>query len=179
VFVLVSAVTVAFAHEHRTIAGKYDVVVGWNTEPAFANQTNGALIIVYKAGTKDPVEGVEKTLKVDVAAGGGAPKTFELRADDDRPGYYIADLIPTRTGSYIFTFKGKIESTDVNEVFESGPNRFDDVADNSALQVPQASGSNQIAALQSDLNTARMLGGAGLVAGILGIAVGALALRRK
>ena len=56
----------ALAHERRTIAnGKYDVVVGWNVEPAYSGMMNGATIRIMNAGTTTPVTGAEKTLKLD------------------------------------------------------------------------------------------------------------------
>src|SRR5579859_1619388 len=95
---------IVLAHEQRTIGGKYDVEVGWDREPALVNQPNAASIQIYKKGTQDAVEGVEKSLTVKIAFGGNDPKNFELHSVEDQKGYYLADLIPTRTGSYIFTF---------------------------------------------------------------------------
>src|SRR5437588_12250716 len=87
----------ALAHERRTIAGKYDVVVGWDKEPAFVNQPNAAGITVYQAGTQNPVEGLEKTLKISIAFGGREGKEFPLNASDEVKGHYTADIIPTRS----------------------------------------------------------------------------------
>jgi hypothetical protein len=160
----------ALAHDHRTIAGKYDVVVGWKGEPAFAGILNAASIRVTKTGTETAVEGLEKTLKVKIAFGGGEPKEFALRTVFGEPGHYVADIIPVRAGSYIFTFSGKIEDTDVNETFESGPGRFDDIHATDALTFPPVTAEN--AALTSalqDAANARTLA-------IVGIALGAIAV---
>src|SRR5260221_243362 len=128
----------AFAHERRTIAGKFDVVVGWDKEPVLVGQPNGAGIMIYKTGTQDVVEGAEKSLKVQIAFGGNTPKEFDLQASDETKGYYLASLIPTRAGSYIFTFVGTIDGTPINEKFESGPNRFDDLTTGEDLQLPES-----------------------------------------
>src|SRR5690242_14468242 len=80
----------AFAHERRTIgSGKYDVVVGWEVEPAFVNQRNSAGIRISKVGTNpaEPVTGAEKTLKLQMRQG-GQTRTFDLRAVFGQPGYY-------------------------------------------------------------------------------------------
>src|SRR5260370_14719870 len=127
----------ALAHEQRTIAGKYDVEVGWDREPTLVNEPNAASIQIYKAGTQTPVEGIEKSLTVKIAFGGNVPKDFQLHGVEDKKGYYLADLIPTRTGSYIFTFVGNIEATPVNERFEAVPNTLDDVTLLDELQFPQ------------------------------------------
>ena len=57
-FALIAAPTSALAHERRTIGnGKYDVVVGWDVEPAFLGQKNAASIRISKAGSS-PAEGI-------------------------------------------------------------------------------------------------------------------------
>src|SRR5215510_2830290 len=99
---LLSPATVS-AHTGRTIGGKYDVEVGWDLEPVFVGQLNGASIQIYRTGTQDAVEGVENTLRVQIAFGGGKAKEFPLHSVEDKKGYYVADIIPTRAGDYIFT----------------------------------------------------------------------------
>ncbi len=186
IVVLLIGTGVARAHERRTIGGKYDVEVGWDKEPAYVNQPNAATITIYKAGTQDAVAGVEKTLKVRIAFGGGEAKEFPLRASFSKKGQYTADLVPTRAGSYIFTFVGDIGETPVNEKFESGPGRFDDVDGMEALQFPQPAPdpltlANQVKAAQSDATNARLFGIIGIAAGVIGVIVGgvALATRRR
>src|SRR5258708_4739725 len=171
----------ALAHEQRTIAGKYDVEVGWDREPTLVNEPNAASIQIYKAGTQTPVEGVEKSLTVKIAFGGNTPKDFQLHSVEDKKGYYLADLIPTQTGSYIFTFVGDIEGTAVNERFESGPGRFDDVVSLDSLQFPQTVPDNtamavQLKAAQDDASSARILAIVGIVIGVIGVVIGGAAL---
>ena len=182
--IIFAQVELVLAHEDRTIAGKYDVEVGWYREPSLVNQPNAAYIGVFKTGTKEAVLGVEKTLKVTVAFGGGAPKAFSLHAVEDEPGHYITELTPTRTGSYIFTFVGEIEGTAINERFESGPGRFDDVASADAVQFPQPlpdplALQNELKATRDEASMTRLLAIAGVVIGILGLAVGGIALSRR
>src|SRR5438093_6826603 len=63
--------TVAEAHERRTI-GPYQFVVGFLNEPAFAGSLNGVDLTVTDTRTTPAknVEGVDKTLTVEVFAGG-------------------------------------------------------------------------------------------------------------
>ncbi|MBI3978030.1 MAG: hypothetical protein HY331_07585 [Chloroflexi bacterium] len=174
--------SLAFAHERRTIGGgKYEVVVGFDREPAFVNLQNAASIRISRAGTQDPVEGVEKTLKIRIAFGGGQPREFALRAVFGQKGYYVADFFPTRTGAYIFIFAGEIEGTAIDERFESGPGRFDDVKATQTIQFPQAvpdasALAEEVSAARAEAATARLLAIGGLVVGLAGLAVGALAL---
>src|SRR5947199_6568355 len=98
----------ALAHERRTIGnGKYDVVVGWDVEPAYQDMKNAASIRIAQANTNPavPVQGAEKTLKVQIRQG-AQTKEFPLRAVFGQQGYYSADIVPTREGDYQWTFVG-------------------------------------------------------------------------
>lgn len=129
----------ALAHETRQV-GPYRFVVGWLNEPALVGQTNAATILVRDTRVTSsvrPVEGLEKTLTIRVAAGGLAETyTGTLRTVPGQAGLYALQLIPTVSGSYTYRITGKVEDLDVNEAFESGPGRFNDVEPQSALQYP-------------------------------------------
>src|SRR5688572_7064793 len=117
----------ALAHETRNI-GPYRVVVGWLGEPAFVGSHNAVDFHVTDTRTTPPrnVEGLEKTLTVEVFQGGSTtPFRPAFRTRFGMPGAYAADVIPTREGNYRFVVRGNIEMFDVNETFESGPGRFD------------------------------------------------------
>lgn len=174
----------ALAHETRTIAGKYEVEVGWETEPAYVNQPNAATILIRRAGSSEPVEGVEKTLKFKIAFGGNEPKEFPLRASFQKRGYYTAELIPTRMGDYIFQFVGTIEGTPVDEKFESGPGRYETITSTENLQFPQAVPDTitllgELKAARDEATTARTLAIVGIITGLLGTIVGVVAMVRK
>jgi hypothetical protein len=90
------------------------------------------------------------------------------------PGKYTADLIPTRAGSYSFTFSGAINGDPVNEKFESGPGRFADVEAASSLEFPSANPSP--AELQRALEDARQQAATAYALALTGLAVGLLGL---
>jgi hypothetical protein len=184
----------ALAHERRAV-GPYTFVVGFATEPTLLGQPNGATVRISKTADGAPVEGADKSLKIQIAAGGGQPKEFPLRAVFGQAGLYQADLIPTKAGSYIFTFTGAVEGTTVNEKFESGPGRFDDVKDTASLQFPdvvpapaQMAGTVKAAqdqaqaaearasAAESQVGQARAFGIAGTIVGLIGLGLAAYAL---
>jgi hypothetical protein len=176
----------ALAHERRQV-GPYTLVVGFASEPAIQNQVNGASIRISRTDGGTPVEGADKTLKVSLAAGGGQPKEFPLRAVFGQPGLYQADFIPSKSGSYIFTFAGTLEGTAVNERFESGPGRFNDVDAVDKLLFPEAASTAQLAdqvkdaqdraaAAESKVGQAQTAGIAGVVLGVIGLGTGAAAL---
>lgn len=162
----------ASAHERRTVAGDYTFVVGFLKEPALQGDPNGIDLRVSTAGDQ-PVEGVEKTLKAEIVVGPNA-MPIELRPRFRTPGAYNAEFIPTREGSYTFRFSGTVDGKPVNETFESGPGRFNDVQAATPLQFPDkvpsgAELQRAVAAADSRAATATTLGVSGLVAGVLGL----------
>jgi hypothetical protein len=130
------------------------------------------------------VEGLEKTLTVELRTGGLAPLALTLTARFGAPGAYNGYVMPTATGTYIFTIKGKIESLDVNERFESGPGRFGDIESTDALQypnkVPVADDlSKRLSDLQGAVDQTRIFALAALVVGIVAIGGAAVMGRRR
>lgn len=125
----------ASAHERRQVAGKYTFVVGFLNEPVFLEEPNGVSLTVTNMQTNEPVEGVEKTLKADITAG-GQTKTVELKARFGQKGAYSADVIPTKGGPWTFRFYGTIDGTQIEEKFESGPGRFNEPQSKAELLFP-------------------------------------------
>lgn len=125
----------ASAHERRTVAGKYTFVVGFLNEPAYLEEPNGIDLRITNAATNEPVTGVEKTLKADIIVG-GQTKTVDVSARFGQQGAYTANIIPTKAGTWVFRFHGTIEGQNVDERFESGPGRFNDVQAKTELQFP-------------------------------------------
>jgi hypothetical protein len=179
VMVLVALPATALAHERRTIAGgKYDVVVGWDVEPTYANMKNGASIRISQAGSNPavPVDGADKTLKVQIRQG-SQTKEFALAAVFGQPGYYRADIVPTRVGDYVWTFVGSINADQVNEKFDSADGKFDGVSAATNLEFPiplpdPVQTAANVQAAQSDAQSTRILAYGGIAVGILGLIVG-------
>lgn len=162
------------AHERRNL-GPYQVVVGWLGEPAFAGVANAVDFRVTdtRSTPPKPVEGLEKTLTVEVFQGGSAtPFSAPFRTRFGSPGAYAADIVPTRAGDYRFVVKGRIESLDVNETFESGPGRFDEIRPLTALQYPDKvpAGAGLARALEENRSTGEQVRVIAIVAAILAAA---------
>ena len=173
----------AAAHERRTV-GPYQLVVGWLNEPAYVGLVNSLDLRVTdtRVTPAKAVEGLEKTLTVDLQSGGLAPLPLAVTARFGTPGAYNGYVVPTATGTYIFTIKGKIESLDVNEKFESGPGRFGDIEPTTALQYPnKVPAADEVGKLLSDLQSGidqtRLLSAAAVVIGI--VALGAAFMFRR
>jgi len=175
---------IASAHEQRDV-GQYHFVVGFLSEPAISDQMNGIDVTVTTTADKKPVEGADKTLKAEVIVGGNAKSMpISLQSRFGMPGKYAGYFMPTATGSYIFHFTGTIDGATVDQRFESGPGRFDDVQPLAPLQFPQklsdpAILQTQVAEAQSAASQGRMLGIAGVIVGLLGLAVGAASFAKN
>lgn len=181
----------ALAHERRVVAGKYQFVVGFLNEPAVQGQLNGVDLRVTSTETNQPVTGLEKTLKVRVRAGGGPEKEFDLQPRFNMPGAYAAYFIPSRAGGYVFTFVGTIDGQQINEVFQSGPGRFDDVRPADELAFPPVAAldpaqvdqtvsalSRRVADLEGASGRLTALAAAGLGLGLVGTGLGLAGLLR-
>lgn len=161
VSVTISLTGAALAHERRMV-GPYQFVVGWLGEPAFQGQANAASVRISdtRVTPAKAVEGLDRTLAIEVRSGGLAPYTGTVRAVFGQPGLYALDIIPTAAGSYSFRITGTVETIDVNEVFESGPGRFDEVKAQTSLQYPtKAPAADELAqrldAIERDLGSTR------------------------
>jgi hypothetical protein len=178
----------AFAHERRTISnGKYDVVVGWDIEPAYQGLKNSAAIRISQAGSNPvvPIMGAERTLKVHIRQG-ATTREFPLRAVFGQQGYYVADVVPTREGDYQWTFVGAINEDQVNEKFDSADGKFNGIEPIASLQFPVAAAdpAQTVAAAnaaQADAQSARTLAFVGIGIGVLGLlaALGAFLSRPR
>jgi hypothetical protein len=176
VLALTSVSSVALAHERRALgAGKYDVVVGWEVEPAYVGEKNAASIRISKAGTNpaEPVTGVEQTLKVDIRQGAQS-KSFDLRAVFGQPGYYVADIIPTREGDYIWTFNGSIGDDKVAEKFDTADGKFNAVERATRLEFPLAA--PDPVQVTTDIQSTRSAAQSAQTVAWLGVGVGTLGL---
>jgi len=130
------------------------------------------------------VEGLEKTLTVVLQTGGLAPLPLTVTARFGTPGAYNGYAMPTTTGTYIFTIKGKIDTLDVNEKFESGPGRFGDIESTAALQypnkVPAADDlTKRLGDLQSGMDQTRLLSAVAVVIGIVALGTSIAMSRRR
>jgi len=175
----------AAAHERRTV-GPYQLVVGWLNEPAHVGFMNSLDLRVTdtRVTPAKAVEGLEKTLTVELRTGGLAPLPLTVTARFGAPGAYNGYVMPTATGTYIFTIKGKIESLDVNETFESGPGRFGDVESTDTLQypnkVPMADDlGKRLSDLQGAVDQTRIFALAALVVGIVALGGAGMMVRRR
>jgi hypothetical protein len=198
----------ASAHEGRKV-GRYELVVGFGDEPAYAGAKNSVQLLLSDAATHKPVVDLGDTLKVDISQGtDDTPKmTMALEPDFEigefgTPGHYRAFFIPTAPGAYTFRFTGTIKGQRIDQRFTSGPQTFSEVDDPAQVSFPsrdpttgqlsarldrettrlsQALAASQERARQAGdtAGTARLIAVVGVVAGVLGLAAAGFTLSRK
>lgn len=175
----------ALAHERRMV-GPYQFVVGFIEEPAFLGGTNGVSLRVSdtRSDPPAPVEGLQETVRVEIFQGG---LTRALALDFEtvfgQPGAYAAHFVPTAPGAYIFRIHGTVADLAVDERFESGPGRFDEVQPVTALQYPEpVPVANELAGTLADirgtLDQLRILAGLAVLLAVIAIALPFLRPRR-
>ena len=183
----------AAAHENRPV-GPLQFTVVWADEPTFTGYKNSVTLRISRGG--QPVAGATG-IKAQVKTG---DESIDLTLNPafGEPGLYEAPLIPTRTGTYTFTFTGTVAGEEFSETFTSGEGTFDSPTSASEVAFPVRDPSTgdlaqrlereatRLAAAQAaskdardDASQARALAIAGMALGALGLIVGGLALRRR
>ncbi len=97
-----------------------------------------------------------------------------MRAVFGQPGYYVADIIPTRDGDYIWTFNGAIGDDKIAETFDTADGKFNAVERGTRLQFPLTS--PDPAQVTTDIQSARSAAESAQTVAWLGVSVGLLGL---
>src|SRR4029453_7098960 len=130
----------AWAHEERN-AERFDLVVGFGDEPAYAVTKNSVQVLI-RDGHGRPVRSLGSgSLKVMLmAAGQQRELPLEPYFGDSwgTPGDYRAFFIPTAPGSYTFHVRGAVHGQKVDEGFTSSPRTFSEVQDPARVSFPVA-----------------------------------------
>src|SRR4051812_9337331 len=174
----------ALAHAEIDVGdGQYVMEVGFRDEPTYLGLPNALALSVqrYATGGTEPVNDLAATLSAEVSRDG---KTMPLPLVPVGEGEYEAAFVPTATGDYTFRTSGTIGEATVDESVTSGPTTFNSVEPLSSIEFPEPRpDSVQLQTAVTDANaaasTARTLAIAGIVAGVLGLILGALALTRS
>jgi hypothetical protein len=151
---LVSLVSVsmpqAFAHERQlyTIGDQdYLIVIGSLNEPIFVDDKSGVDLRVLRADPNNPmnssaegaapVEGLEETVQVELAAGNNT-RVLQLEPAFGEPGAYEAPFYPTVATTISYRLFGTINNTPVDLTFTCTPTgEAGAAADNSTVQVSE------------------------------------------
>lgn len=146
---LASTVQNVSAHEKQLVSiGKKDYlfVVGSTNEPVFVDDKSGVDFFAYTPDPKDPtsdnangtkpIQGLEKTLKVEVSAG-DKKKVLDFDPVDKDPGHYTATFFPTVQTTYNYRVFGNVSSTPISLKWTCSPGSVseDTVISNSTMKI--------------------------------------------
>lgn len=139
--------SVAHAHVRQliTIGDKdYLWVVGSLNEPVYVDDKSGVDLRVYLADPSDPmnskapnakpVEGLEKTLKVEISAG-GKKVTKDLSPVFGQPGAYSAPFYPTVATTFSYRFFGTVDGIPVDITFTCSQGGESSGTDNTVVKL--------------------------------------------
>jgi hypothetical protein len=140
----------AFAHERQlyTIGDQdYLIVIGSLNEPIFVDDKSGVDLRVLRADPNNPmnssaegaapVEGLEETLQVELAAGNNT-RVLQLEPAFGEPGAYEAPFYPTVATTISYRLFGTINNTPVDLTFTCTPTgEAGAAADNSTVQISE------------------------------------------
>ena len=150
---LFSVGMIAPSFAHTTVhVEQYEIEVGWGIEPPVVGIRNDLVFKITEPGetegTKKGVTNVFRDVDATVMFG-GATKKIDINSDP-RPGYYFSSIIPTKTGTYMVEFKGKI-----NDVLIDKKIPVEDVEPTAVLDFPPTSseGTADIAALKNAISS--------------------------
>jgi hypothetical protein len=147
---LVSVTPQAFAHQRQlyTIGDQdYLIVIGSLNEPIFVDDKSGVDLRVLRADSNNPmnssaegaapVEGLEETLQVELAAGNNT-RVLQLEPAFGEPGAYEAPFYPTVATTITYRLFGTINNTPVDLTFTCTPTgEAGAAADNSTVQISE------------------------------------------
>jgi hypothetical protein len=174
--------SVALAHGHTTV-GDYTLVIGFHNEPAYQGEPNGLDLFVTKTATKENINGLADSLKVEIIFG-SSKKELAIKPQWGRDGAYTAYVLPTQSGDYTWHIWGDIKGTPVDISMTSGPDTFGSVEAKSEVAFPAAEATAaelqaQAAAAQQSAQMALIVAAIGAALGVAGIVVGVLGLRAR
>ena len=175
-FVIASLVIhVQAVSAHTTVkVGKYQVEIGWVTEPPIVGQQN-AIVVNASNGDSNgtPPDKIDVSgLKVDVIYGGETKMLTLQPLGEDTPGQYVAPILPTIPGEYTVRLSGNLgDSTNI-----SGEVQPEEVESADELQFPKVANSQSQTA---EFGLTGWLAVIGMVCGLVGLVVALVALRKN
>ena len=184
-----------WARETRPVAdGRYELTVGFLSEPAFEGEPNGLYLrvtsvppigeVVVPAATTaatgvTPTPVPESELTAEVAVG---PDVLALALEPaPQPGVFRAVFVPTRPGDYVFRIAGQLGDRQIAEEFRTGEGGIPPVVGVAGVQFPDEVPVNQglldaLAERETEAERARTLGAVGIALGVVGLLAGGIAV---
>ncbi|MGZ8887620.1 MAG: hypothetical protein ACXW1A_05085 [Nitrososphaeraceae archaeon] len=126
-----------FVYGHTEIkVGNYTLEAGWSIEPPLINNLNEIVISVLE--NDSPVRNAMKDLSISINYG-GINKKLNLIPSEESAGLYLADIIPSKLGTYSLNLKGAIGTQSINNDIQ-----IEEVEDAKKLTFPISEGSSNL-----------------------------------
>lgn len=115
-FILILLFSVGFSiqsvYGHTEIkVGNYTIGAGWSNEPPLINNLNEVVILISE--NDSPVRNAMKELSISINYG-GINKKLNFLPSEENSGQYLADIIPSKLGTYSINLKGAIGTQSIN-----------------------------------------------------------------
>src|SRR5215207_1705274 len=164
--------SVALAHGNTTV-GDYTLVIGFHNEPAYQSEPNGLDLFVTNTKTKENINGLADTLKVEISYG-SSKKALPIKPQWGRDGAYTVYVLPSEQGDYTWHITGDIKGTPVDVSMTSSPDTFGSVEAKSEVAFPSVEATPaelqaQAAAAAQAAQVALIVGALGTLLGVAGI----------
>ena len=91
--------------------GNYTIEAGWSIEPPLINNLNDVVIFIFE--NDSPVRNAMKDLSININYG-GINKKLNFVPSEESAGQYLADIIPSKLGTYSLNLKGVIGTQNIN-----------------------------------------------------------------
>jgi hypothetical protein len=140
-FILIILFSVGFSMQwvygHTEIkVGNYTLEAGWSIEPPLINNLNEIVISVLE--NDSPVRNAMKDLSISINYG-GINKKLNFIPSEESAGLYLADIIPSKLGTYSLNLKGAIGTQSINNDIQ-----IEEVEDVKTLTFPLSEGSTSL-----------------------------------
>jgi hypothetical protein len=116
--------------------GNYTIEAGWSNEPALINNLNEIVISVVE--NDSPVRNAMKDLFISINYG-GINKKLNFIPSEESAGLYLADIIPSKLGTYSLNLKGAVGTQSINNDIP-----IEEVEDAKKLTFPISEGSTSL-----------------------------------
>jgi hypothetical protein len=125
-----------YAHTEIKV-GNYTIEAGWDKEPPLLNNLNDIVISVFDENDDSPVRNAMKDLSISINYG-GLSKKLNFIPSEESAGIYMADIIPSKLGTYSLNLKGTIGTQSINNDIQ-----IEDIEDANKITFPVVSESSE------------------------------------
>ena len=120
--------------------GNISLESGWNEEPTLVDEINLIVVGVTREsedeeGSSTPVRNALADMNIMIKHG-GITESLDFVPSEEEAGWYEAEILPTRIGSYSLVLNGTVQDQPISDEIE-----IEDVESKQGISYPEAAGS--------------------------------------